>query len=190
MTLTQLYPSKIRGPLITEYGAEFSISHPLINKSMMTAGFEPTDPSGKPAQLQAGSEHGSRATLLGSAHAGDSPPAPNTAELAAKRNRMTRSASTGERTSSHGLKLQQGRFRLGIRQSLLTGRIIKRRNRLPGEGQELPFLKVLQAVGNICHTDPALGRGWIRRPFKDPALFSNNPLNLPLISFMLLRSRS
>lgn len=142
--------------------------------------------------MTAGFEHGSRAMLLGSAHAGGSPPTSNTAELAAKRNGTTLSASTGERTSSHRLKLQQGRFRLGIRQSILTGRIIKRRNRLPGEGQELPFLKVLQAVGNICHADPTLGRGWIRRPFKDPALFSNNSPNPPLISpdFKLSRSMS
>lgn len=169
MTSTQLYPSKIRGPLVTEFWTEFSISDPPVNESTMTAG----------------SERGSRARLPGSAHAVDSPPASNTAELAAKGNRTTRSASTGERTSSHGLKLQRGRLRLGIRQSLLTGRIIKRRNRLPGEGQELPFLKVLQAVGNICHADPTLSRGWIRRPFKDRALFSNNSPNPPSISCLL-----
>lgn len=141
MTLTQLYPSKIQGPLVTEFWAEFSISNPPINESMVTASFEPMDPSGKPAQLQAASKHSSHARLLGStgsAHIGNSPPASNTAKLAAKRNRTTHSASARERTSSHGLKLQRGRFRLGIRQSLLTGRIIKRRNRLPGEGQELP----------------------------------------------------
>lgn len=189
MTLTQLYPSKIQGPLVTEFWAEFSISNPPINESMVTASFEPMDPSGKPAQLQAGGKHSSHARLLGSAgsaHIGNSPPASNTAKLAAKRNRTTHSASARERTSSHGLKLQRGRFRLGIRQSLLTGRIIKRRNRLPGEGQELLFLKVLQVVGNICHTDPTLGRGWIRQLFKHPALFSNNSPNPPLISYFKL----
>lgn len=48
-----------------------------------------------------------------------------------------------ERTSAHGLKLLQGRFRLGIRQSLLPGRIIKRGAGLPGEGQELLPAEVL-----------------------------------------------
>lgn len=65
------------------------------------------------------------------------------------------------RTSSHGLQSQWGRFRLGIRQSLLTKRIIKKRDRLSGEGQELLFLKVLQVEGDICHADPTAARRWI-----------------------------
>lgn len=86
-------------------------------------------------------------------YAGDSPPCPQTEQRA-----MT--MSTGQTVTDFN-QSQWGRFRLGIRQSLLTGKIIKERDRLPGEGQEPLFLKVLQVEGDICHADPTVARGWI-----------------------------
>jgi len=42
----------------------------------------------------------------------------------------------------HGLKLRQGRFRLDIRKSFYTKRVIKHWNRLPREILEIPSLEV------------------------------------------------
>jgi len=51
----------------------------------------------------------------------------------------------GDRTSSNGLKLKEGRFRLDVRKKFLSLRVVRPWHRLPGEAVAAPSPAVLKA---------------------------------------------
>ncbi|KFV53744.1 hypothetical protein N341_10264, partial [Tyto alba] len=53
----------------------------------------------------------------------------------------------------NGLKLHEGRFRLGIRKKILTEWVVKHWNRLPRDVVESPFLEVFERHVDVVIRD-------------------------------------